>query len=237
MQRILGTVRKAVTDYKMIENGDRIAVGLSGGKDSLALLAGLFRLREFIGLSYGLIAVTVDPRFNGADTDYSAITAMCESLGIDHAIRRSELGEILFVRRQEKNPCSLCARMRRGMLHDMANELGCNKIALGHHRNDAVETLVMNLFYEGRLGCFQPVSYLSRKNLTMIRPLCLATERDITAAVRKEGLPVIEKNCPADGFTARQKTKEWLAAMEKSEFPGLSKKLFGAVLRAHLSGW
>ncbi len=237
MQQILGAMRRALTQYDMIRPGDRVAVGLSGGKDSLALLAGLARLRAFLGVEYTLAAVTVDPRFGGRQTDYGEITALCRSLGVPHIIRRSSLGEILFVERNESNPCSLCARMRRGMLHDMAKEAGCNKIALGHHRDDAVETFIMNLLYEGRLGCFSPVSYLSRKDLTMIRPLCLATERDVAACARRLALPVLARTCPVDGATARQETKDWLAQMEKGRFPNLSKKVFGAICRVNLSGW
>ncbi len=232
MQQILGAMRKAVADYGMIQEGDGIAVGVSGGKDSLVLLAGLAHLKKFIGMDYRLVALTIDPCFHGRQTDYTAVTGLCGRLGIPHVIRRSQLGEILLVERQEKNPCSLCARMRRGMLHDMAKAEGCNKIALGHHRDDAVETFLMNLMYEGRLG-----SYLSRKDLTMIRPLCLSTERDVSSCARREQLPVVEKNCPVDGVTTRQETKEWLREAEKAKFPGISKKLFGAICRAHLSGW
>jgi len=237
MQQILGAMRKAIVDYNMIQDGDGIAVGVSGGKDSLVLLSGLAQLRKFIGIDYRLVALTIDPCFHGRQTDYTAITGLCGRLGVPHVIRRSQLGDILLVERKEKSPCSLCARMRRGMLHDMAKEEGCNKIALGHHRDDAVETFLMNLVYEGRLGSFQPVSYLSRKDLTMIRPLCLATERDITACARREGLPVLAKNCPVDGATVRQETKEWLQEMERGKLPDLSKKIFGAMCRAHLSGW
>jgi len=237
MQQILGAMRKAIVDYNMIQDGDGIAVGVSGGKDSLVLLSGLAQLRKFIGIDYRLVALTIDPCFHGRQTDYTAITGLCGRLGVPHVIRRSQLGDILLVERKEKSPCSLCARMRRGMLHDMAKEEGCNKIALGHHRDDAVETFLMNLVYEGRLGSFQPVSYLSRKDLTMIRPLCLATERDITACARREGLPVLAKNCPVDGATVRQETKGGLQEIERGNLPDLSKKIFGAMCRAHLSGW
>jgi len=237
MQKILGAMRRAITDYNMIEEGDAIALGISGGKDSLALLVGLARLREFYGAHYRLVALSVDPCFDGKPADYTAITALCEQLGVPHVIRRSNLWEILFVTREESNPCSLCARMRRGMLHNMAREAGCNKIALGHHRDDAVETFVMNLFYEGRVGCFSPVSYLSRKDITMIRPLCLCSERDIISAVRREELPVMGKTCPVDGATTRQKTKQWLIAMEKGDYPGITKRMFGAMRRGNISKW
>lgn len=236
MQRILGMMRRAVADYHMLEDGDRVALGVSGGKDSVALLAGLARLRRFVGIEFELEAVTLDPMFEGVPTDYSPIAALCRELEVPYHVQETNIGEVVFDVRHEQNPCSLCARMRRGALHDAAKALGCNKIALGHHKDDAVETFVMNLFNEGRLGCFSPVSYLSRKDLTMVRPLIYAEERDILSAVRREGLPVVKSRCPADGATARQKTKEWLAGMEK-EKPGLKKRLFTAMRDQHLSGW
>lgn len=237
MQKVLGYMRKAILDYRMIENGDAVAVVVSGGKDSVALLTGLCRLREFIGIDYTVHAVTVDPCFDGAETDYTPITALCERYGVGHHIRRSELGDIIFNRRKEKNPCSLCARMRRGMLHDMTKALGCTKLALGHHCDDAVETFIMNLFHEGRVGCFQPVTYLSRKDLTMIRPLIFAPEREITNAVGRCGLPIVKSACPVDGVTARQTTKQWLRDMEKNGYPGITKRIYGAIQRGHISGW
>ena len=237
MQAILGMMRKAITDYDMIRDGDRIAVGVSGGKDSVAALAGLHRLRAFIGIDYSLTALTVDPGFGGEPADYSAVTALCGEWGIEHIIRRSDLGEIIFHQRRESNPCSLCARMRRGMLHDMTRAADCSKLALGHHSDDAVETFLMNLAHEGRIGCFQPVTYLSRKELTMFRPLLYATEGDVARAVRREGLPVVKSACPVDGATAREDTKQWLKTMEKTACPGITKRIFGAIRRGHISGW
>lgn len=237
MQKVLGYMRKAILDYGMIADGDRVAVGVSGGKDSVAMLVGLCRLRTFIGISYTVTAVTVDPGFSGIPTDYSAITRLCKDWGVEHVIRRSDLGDIIFRQRKESNPCSLCARMRRGMLHDMTNAAGCNKLALGHHYNDAVETFVMNLFHEGRIGCFQPVTYLSRKDLTMFRPLIFAPDRDIAGSVRRQGLPVVKSACPVDGATAREEAKQWLVSMEKNGYPSLTKKIFGALCRGHINGW
>lgn len=230
-------MRKAITDYNMLENGDRLAVGISGGKDSVALLAGLCRLREFMGIDFSITALTIDPCFDGMDTDYSPIERLCESYGVLYIIRRSELGDIIFNRRKESNPCSLCARMRRGMLHDMCRDNGANKLALGHHYNDAVETFMMNLFHEGRVGCFQPVTYLSRKDITMIRPLILAPEKDIISAVRRNDLPVVKSKCPVDGATSREGIKNWLNHMEKNGYEGLTKRIFGAIKRGHISGW
>lgn len=237
MQKVLGYMRKAITDYNMIQDGDRVAVGVSGGKDSVALLVGLCRLRQFVGIDYTVCAITIDPVFGHTETDYSPITALCAEYGAEHHIRRSELGDIIFEQRKEKNPCSLCARMRRGMLHDMVKDLCCTKLALGHHYDDAVETFVMNLFHEGRVGCFQPVTYLSRKDLTMVRPLLLAPEKIIAGAVRRNNLPVVKSACPVDGVTTRETTKQWLRQMEKNGYPGLTKRIFGAIQRGHISGW
>lgn len=236
MQQLMAYIRRAVTEYDMIQNGDRIAVGLSGGKDSVALLAGLAGVRRFIGISFELVAVTVDNQFGGVQTDYSAISALCEQFSVPHIIRRSEIGQIVFDTRNETNPCSLCARMRRGLLHDLTNAEHCNKIALGHHYDDAVETFMMNLFHEGRIGCFSPVTYLSRKDITMIRPLVFAPEREIARAVRRGALPVVKSACPIDGCTAREDMKQFLKEMEQKS-GGISKRIFGAMRRAHIAGW
>jgi tRNA(Ile)-lysidine synthase TilS/MesJ len=237
MQELAGYMRKAIEEYTMIETGDRVAVGVSGGKDSVATLAGLVKLRDFIGIPYEIVAVTIDPCFGNRETDYSPIEALCKEWGIPYILRRSELGTIIFEERKEKNPCSLCARMRRGMLHDLAKEHGCNKLALGHNYDDAVETFMMNLFHEGRIGCFQPVTWLSRKELTVIRPLMLMPERNIRNTVARLGLPVVKSKCPADGNTARQSMKEWLVHMETSGHPGLTKRIFGAIRRGHIDHW
>lgn len=236
MQQILSYMRRAITEYEMIRSEDRIAVGVSGGKDSVALLAGLIRLREFLGIPFSLVAITLDPQFGGTSTDYSQLQDLCEEKNIPYVIKRSDLWEIIFKIRKEKNPCSLCARMRRGALHDLALEQGCNKIALGHNYDDVVETVLMNLFREGRWGCFSPVSYLSRKDLHMIRPLIYASEKEIERAVRREGFPVVKSCCPVDGETQRQKTKEFLKQMER-ENGGVTKCVFGALQRSGVDGW
>ncbi len=236
MQRLLGYMRKAIQEFDMIQDGDRIAVGVSGGKDSVALLQGLLQLKRFIGIDYQVVGITLDPGFGGKFGDYSPIEELCRRMDAEYLVKRTQIGEIVFDVRQETSPCSLCARMRRGALHDTAKELGCNKIALGHHYNDAVETFVMNLFNEGRLGCFSPVSYLSRKDLTMIRPLVFAPEKDVASAVRKAGLPVIKSVCPVDGATNREKTKEFLRERERED-PGFTYRLFGALRRSGLDGW
>lgn len=236
MQKILGYMRKAIQEFDLIQNGDKIAVGVSGGKDSLVLLEGLVRLKRFIGIDYEVTAITLDPRFGGTDGDYSSVEKMCQRLGVDFILKRTHIGEIVFDIRQETNPCSLCARMRRGALHDAAKEAGCNKIALGHNYDDAVETFVMNLFNEGRLGCFAPKSYLSRKDITMIRPLVFAPEKEVRNAAKRSGLEVVKSKCPADGHTSREETKRFLAERNKAD-KGFSDRIFGAVRRAGLDGW
>lgn len=236
MQRIMGYMRKAIQEYEMIEPGDRIAVGISGGKDSLALAAGLAGLKRFIGISFELVGITLDPGWNGQRTNYEPIARLCADWQVAYHVLETEIGPIVFQAREESNPCSLCARMRRGALHDAAKEFGCNKIALGHHYDDAVETFVMNLFQEGRIGCFSPVTYLSRKDLTMIRPLIFAPEREIASAVRKAEYPVVKSQCPVDGSTQREWTKNWLRQMEK-EHKGITQRLFGAMKRGNISGW
>lgn len=236
MQKILGHMRRAVTEFGMLKDGDRIAVGVSGGKDSLVLLNGLALLRRFIGISYEITAVTVDPHFGGKAGNYGAISELCASLGIQYKVVDTQIGEIVFDVRKEPNPCSLCSRMRRGALLGAAKELGCNKVALGHNFDDVVETFVMNLTIEGRLGCFPPVCTLDDRDITLIRPLVFAPEKDIRAAARRSSLPVAKSGCPADGSTARQRIKSELAEREKAD-RGFSERLFGALRRSGLDGW
>ena len=236
MQKVLGHMRKAIQEFDLIQDGDRIAVGISGGKDSLVLLNGLALLRRFIGIEYELVAITLDPRFNGQEGDYSSVQELCDMLGVEYRIIPTDIGEIIFNIRKEPNPCSLCARMRRGALHDASIEAGCNKLALGHHYNDAVETFVMNLFNEGRIGCFSPKTYLSKKDIWLIRPMVLTSEKEIFSACRRNGLEVVKSKCPADGHTNREKTKNFLAEMEK-ESHGFTYRLFGAMRRANIYGW
>ena len=236
MQKMLSYIRRACDDYNMIEEGDRIAVGVSGGKDSVMLLAALNAMRVFYPKRYELVAIILDPQFNGEKTDYSPIESFCAQKGIELVIKRTHIGEIVFEERKEKSPCSLCARMRRGALHDAALSAGCKKLALGHHYNDVVETFLMNLFSEGRIGCFSPVTYLSRKDIYMIRPLIYAPESEISAAVARLSLPIVKSKCPADGNTLRQTVKERLADEEKNA-PGVTERVFGALVRSGLDGW
>ena len=236
MQHIMGKVRAALDQYEMLQSGDHLAVGVSGGKDSLVLLCALAQLKEYYPKKFQLTALTADPCFGGKETDYSPIASLCRDLQIPYFVRTTNLGTVIFEERQEKNPCSLCARMRRGILHNMALEAGCNKLALGHHFDDAVQTFFMNLFYGGRLGCFSPVSYLSRKKLYLIRPLIFCEEKEIASAARRHDLPIIKSACPMDGITCRSQTDQIITALEK-EFPDLRQKVMGALQRARLDGW
>ncbi len=236
MQRILGYMRRAVSEFDLISDGDRIAVGVSGGKDSMVLLKGLALLRNFIGIDYSLTAITLDPCFGGKEGDYSAVARLCEECGVPFILEKTHIGEIVFDVRHEEHPCSLCARMRRGALHNEALKAGCNKVALGHHYNDAVETFIMNLFVEGRIGCFSPKSFLDRKQITVIRPLVFAPESEISRAVRRTGIEIVKSACPADGNTMREETKKFLRERERLD-RGFTDRIFGAMRRAGINGW
>ncbi len=236
MQKLLSYMRSACQQYEMIKSGDRIAIGVSGGKDSMALLAGMADLRRFYPEEFEIVAITLDPRFGGADADYSQIEDFCRNNNIEYIIKRTQLAEVIFDIRKESNPCSLCARMRRGALHDAAKAAGCNKIALGHHLDDLAETFIMNLFNGGTLDCFMPVTYLSRKDIYMIRPMIFARESDCARVVRKGNLPTVKSNCPADGATERQEVKEMLSSFEK-KYGDIRSKILGAMQRKHINGY
>ncbi len=234
IRRLLSHTRRAVEDYRMIEAGDKIAVGVSGGKDSLALLCVLKNLQMFYPKSFELCAITVDMGF--PDSDFTPLTDFYDQLEIEYRIVPTDLAKIIFDVRKEPNPCALCAKMRRGILHDTAKAMGCNKIALGHHFDDVVDTFMMNLMNEGRLGTFSPVTYLSRKDITMIRPLVLTPEKDIQYYVRHAALPVIQSACPEDKHTDREKYKMLLQSLEK-ENKGLRHRIFVAIKKAGLDGY
>lgn len=234
IQRILSFMRRAVDDYGMIREGDRIAVGVSGGKDSLTLLVGMAELRRFYPIPFTLCAITVDMGFPGSD--FSPIANLCRELNVEYRIEKTDIAKIIFEERKEPNPCSLCARMRRGVLHGAAKEMGCTSVALGHHFDDAVETFMLNLFFEGRLGCFSPVTYLSNRDLYMIRPLLYAKERDVEYFVRKNPLPVVESLCPEDKHTERENMKQLLRTMER-ENPGLRHRIFHAMCEGRIDGF
>ncbi len=235
-QRLCGLTRKAIVGYDMIQDGDRICIGVSGGKDSVALAVALKKLQSYIGIKFDIIAVTLDPRFDGNNTDYSVLEKFFEEQGIKYVIKRTDIGNIIFEQRKETNPCSLCARMRRGALHDVVKELGCNKIALGHHLDDAIETFYMNLWNEGRIGTFSPVTYLSIKDITMIRPFVLAIEQDVIRAVNEIQMPIVKSTCPADGVTNRQNMKNFVMERCKTD-TSFRQKSLNAFQKKDLDGW
>ncbi|MBQ8249722.1 MAG: tRNA 2-thiocytidine(32) synthetase TtcA [Clostridia bacterium] len=234
IQRILSFTRRAVDDYSMIEDGDKIGVGVSAGKDSLTLLLALAELRRFYPKKFSLVAITVDMGFEGVD--FSPIAELCSTIDVPFVIVPTQISRIVFDVRKEKNPCGLCAKMRRGALHDECKRQGCNKLALGHHFDDVVETFMLNLFYEGRLGSFSPVTYLSRKDLTMIRPMIYAQEKDVRYFVNRHPLPVIESPCPADKNTERESMKQLLSSLERNN-KGLRHRIFGALQRSGIDGY
>lgn len=236
MRRILSRTRAAVDDYKMIEKGDKIAVGISGGKDSVMLLKTLCELKRFYPQKFEIVAITLDMRFGNTDGDFSPIQKICDEYGVEYVIKRTDLYEIIFNIRKESSPCSLCSRMRRGILHDTAKELGCNKIALGHHLDDAAETFMMNLLIESRVGCFAPVTYLSRKDITMIRPLVYVREREVEQAVQRLDLPIVKSGCPANEHTKREDTKTLLKNLSE-EYGDVPEKIVGALQRAGIDKW
>ena len=236
LQRILSFVRRAVDDYGMIAEGDKIAVGISGGKDSLTLLAALAALRRFYPARFELVGITVDMGFEGVDL--TPIEEFCRSLDVPFFVEKTEIAKVIFDIRRESNPCSLCAKMRRGALHARAKAEGCNKIALGHHFDDAVETFMLNLFHEGRLGCFSPVTYLSRRDLTLIRPLLYAQEKDVRYYAKRADppLPVLKSPCPEDEATERETMKVMLRDLER-KYPGLRHRIFGALCKGGIDGF
>ncbi len=236
MQKLIGRVRAAVEKYQLIDEGDRVAVGVSGGKDSLFLLCAMAELSRYYPKRFTVTAITADPCFGGRETDFSQIEALCGELSVPYIIRKTNLGRVIFEDRKEKNPCSLCAKMRRGILHNLCVEHSFNKIALGHHYDDAVQTFLMNLLYGGKLGCFSPKSYLSRKDITLIRPLIFCEERELRSAAARMKLPVVKSGCPADGVTARKDTELLLARLAQ-DFPDIKAKILGAMQRSGLDGW
>ena len=234
IKRVLSFVRRALDDYGMLEDGDKIAVGVSAGKDSLTLLCAMAEIRRFYPKKFDLLAITVDMGFEGMD--FSPVKSFCEELGVEYEIVPTQISKIIFDVRKEKNPCSLCAKMRRGALYNYAKERGCNKVALGHHFDDVVETFLLNLFFEGRLGCFQPVTYLSNTDITLIRPMIYMPEKDVRYFASKTELPIQKSPCPADGNTEREEMKKLLASLER-ENKGLRYRIFGAIQRGGIDGF
>ena len=238
MNKILSLTRRCVEDYHMIQPGDRVAVGVSGGKDSLVLLMALAKLREFYPIPFTVEAFTLDMgHSDGRDgMDFSPITRLCGELGVPYTILSSEIQHIIFDIRREKNPCSMCAKMRRGALHQAILDRGITKIALGHHYDDAIETFFMSLIFEGRLSCFQPVTFLDRTGITQIRPLLYCGENLIQHTAQRLGLPVFKNPCPANGNTKRQEIKELIYELQ-GRYPGLKARAFGAMQRLPLPEW
>lgn len=235
MKRVLSYTRRAIDDYSMINEGDKIAVGVSAGKDSLTLLCAMAYLRRFYPKKFELIAITIDMGFEPKQ-DFSAIQELCDRLNVEYHVIPTEISKIIFDVRKEKNPCSLCAKMRRGALNTAAKELGCTTVALGHHFDDVVETFMLNLFFEGRLGCFSPVTYLSRVDISVIRPMIYMPEKDVSEFSRKNSLPVLSSPCPADKNTEREEMKTLLRSLER-ENHGLRYRIFGALCRGELDGF
>ena len=233
MQHLLSHMRRAIEDYNMIEEGDRIAVGLSGGKDSLAVLMAAHALKRFYPKSFHLEAITLDMGMEGMD--FSPLATLCKSLDVPYSIEKTQIKEIVFDLRKEKNPCSLCANLRRGALNSAAKERGLDKIMLGHHFDDVVETFFLSLLYEGRVNCFLPVTHLDRMDVTLLRPFIYVEERDIRKFAKTAALPVVKSNCPADGNTKREYVKTLLGQLEH-ENHGAKQRLFTA-MRNSVDGW
>lgn len=234
LQQLLSQTRKAIDTYKMINDGDKIAIGVSGGKDSLALLYALKGLQRFYPNKFELEAITVSLGFE--NFDLTKIQSLCDELDINYTVVNTNIAEIIFDERKEKNPCALCAKMRKGALNEMAEKLGCNKIALGHHKEDIIETMMLSLFYEGRFHTFSPVTYLDRMKLYSIRPLMYVSEKEIIGFKNKYNLPVVKSPCPADGNTKREYMKNLLMSLEK-ENPGLMKRLYRSIESSNIKGW
>ncbi|WP_069650390.1 tRNA 2-thiocytidine biosynthesis TtcA family protein [Caloranaerobacter ferrireducens] len=226
MRRIVGAIRKAVEEFNLIEDGDRIAVGVSGGKDSLTLLYGLKIFQRFSPVKYELEAITLTLGFE--DFDLSKVKEFVKEIDVPYTIKETQIGKIIFDIRKEKNPCSLCARMRRGALHDLMKEKGLNKLALGHHADDAIETLFLSMFYEGRINTFSPKTYMSRKDITVIRPMIYVTEHQIKGAVKKHNLPTVESPCPANRNTKREYVKHLMKNVYK-DIPQARDRLITAI--------
>lgn len=233
LQKLLSYTRRAVDDYHMIEDGDKIAVGISGGKDSLTLLYALAHLSKFYPKEFKVYAMTVDL---GLGMDFTEIQKLCDELKVPYTIIKTDIYEIVFEARKEDNPCSLCAKMRKGAFNEKMLELGYNKLAYAHHRDDIMETLIMSMIFEGRIHTFAPVTYLSRMQLTMIRPMMYITEGQVAAFARDMELPVVKNNCPADGYTKRQYAKELLWKLE-NDHPGAKEHIFSAIKHGELPGW
>lgn len=233
MQRILSYMRKAIEEYKMVEEGDKIAICLSGGKDSITMLHAFKALQRFYPKNFEIIAISIDPGFQFFDTTF--LQKICNDLDIPLFMEKSHAKEIVFDIRKEKNPCSLCANLRRGIINSVAIREGCNKIALGHNQDDVLETFLLNLFYTGSIGTFSPISYMDRSKITLIRPLIYTPEKDTKRFIKKNNLPVMPKACPMDGTSKREDMKQLIFSLSKN-IPMIRANLFGAIQR-NLEDW
>ena len=234
MQKLMSQVRKCVRDYDMLQPGDRVAIGVSGGKDSLVLLRLMAELRDHSPIPFTLHAVTLDMGYESMD--FSPVADLCARLEVPYTVKQTQIREIVFDIRKEENPCALCAKLRRGILNDAALELGANKVALGHHYDDAIETFMLSMVYEGRLSSFLPVTYMDRTGLTLIRPMLYLHEKTVSNFAVKEALPVVHNPCPADKNTKREDMKALLYELE-GRYPGLKDNIFGGLQRSPLPGW
>lgn len=234
LNEFTGSVRRAVDDYDMIQEGDRVAVGVSGGKDSMMLLLALRHLQRFYPKPFELEAITIELGFEGMD--FAPVGALCEELAIPYTCLKTDIKEVVFDVRQEDNPCSLCAKMRRGALNGAIRERGISKLALGHHFDDAVETFMMSLLFEGRISCFRPVTYLDRSGVTQIRPLIYCGEQRIANVAEALAVPIVENPCPQDKGSKRYEIKTLLATLCR-DYPDMKSKIFGAMQRMPLPGW
>ncbi|MBR6307210.1 MAG: tRNA 2-thiocytidine(32) synthetase TtcA [Lachnospiraceae bacterium] len=234
LQQVLSLVRRACDDYNMIEDGDKIAVGISGGKDSLTLLSALAHMRRFYPKKYELVAITIDLGFDNLNLD--KITEFCKELDVEYVVVKTDIAQIVFEDRKEKSPCSLCAKMRKGALNDAMKAKGVNKIAYAHHKDDVVDTMMMSLIYEGRFHTFSPVTYLDRTDLHVIRPLIYMNEADVIGFVNKNNIPVVKSPCPVDKHTKREYVKDLLKELNR-ENPGVKQRMFTAIKDSNLNGW
>ncbi len=234
LQQVLSYVRRAIDDYGMIEEGDRIAVGISGGKDSLTLLYALHGLRRFYPKHFDIHAVTVDLGFQ--NLNLNEIKALCRKLKLEYTVVETDIAQVIFQERKETNPCSLCAKMRKGALNQAMKNAGCGKVAYAHHKDDVVETMLMSLIFEGRFHTFAPVTFLDRTEITVIRPLIYMNEADVIGFVNKHAVPVVKSPCPADGYTKREYVKELLRRLNQ-ENPGVKERMFAAIQSGGIKGW
>ena len=242
LQALLSPFRKAIEKYSMIDPGDIIAVGVSGGKDSLAMLCALSAFRDFCIIPFEVKAFMIDPGFSkssivdAAESDLTGLNELCNRLKVSLTVERTEIAKIVFDERKENNPCSLCSTLRRGALIDLAVSSGCSKLALGHHLQDVSETVLMNLFHEGRFGCFSPVTVLEDKKITIIRPMIMCSERLIKAFVKRAALPVIVNPCPKDRSSERSNIRKLLVSLDRRD-RGIDERIVGALGRSNIDGW